>query len=283
METHFLMEKPCHKVTLCCMKGYKRKHQRSTMILNTLYVIFFLIEIGSSGVIFILLLVISAPYGKHYRHGWGTVILSRTAWIFMESPAFFVILILFIAGKSYTHAITLIFILLWQMHYIQRTFIYPFLLTRNKKNFPVIIAAMGFIFNIINGYINGYYLFFIYPHYPLSWLIDVRFITGFIIFITGFAINLHSDKILRELKSEADNSYKIPHRGLYRIISSPNYFGEIIEWIGWALLTWSPPGLVFALFTIANLLPRALSHHRWYRKTFPDYPRERKAIIPFLL
>jgi hypothetical protein len=59
--------------------------------------------------------------------------------------------------------------------------------------------------------------------------------------------------------------------------------GEIIEWCGWALATWTFAGAAFAFFTIANLLPRALSHHRWYREKFPDYPRERKAIIPGVL
>lgn len=42
-------------------------------------------------------------------------------------------------------------------------------------------------------------------------------------------------------------------------------------------------GLVFVLFTLANLVPRAINSHRWYRATFPDYPPERKAIVPFLL
>jgi hypothetical protein len=57
----------------------------------------------------------------------------------------------------------------------------------------------------------------------------------------------------------------------------------MIEWTGWAIATLSLPGLVFALWTAANLAPRALKHHAWYRKTFPDYPQSRKAIIPFVL
>ena len=48
------------------------------------------------------------------------------------------------------------------------------------------------------------------------------------------------------------------------------------------MLTWSPAGLVFFLWTAANLVPRARSHHRWYQERFPDYPRERKAVIPWL-
>ena len=33
----------------------------------------------------------------------------------------------------------------------------------------------------------------------------------------------------------------------------------------------------------ANLVPRALATHRWYRERFPDYPQDRKALIPFVL
>jgi protein-S-isoprenylcysteine O-methyltransferase Ste14 len=63
-------------------------------------------------------------------------------------------------------------------------------------------------------------------------------------------------------------------------VSSPNYLGEITIWLGWALATWSLPGLAFAFWTVANLLPRARANHTWYRQTFPDYPAERKALIP---
>jgi len=41
-----------------------------------------------------------------------------------------------------------------------------------------------------------------------------------------------------------------------------------------------PAGLAFAVWTIANLAPRARSNHKWYRETFPDYPENRKALLP---
>jgi hypothetical protein len=37
------------------------------------------------------------------------------------------------------------------------------------------------------------------------------------------------------------------------------------------------------VWTAANLIPRALGHHAWYRGHFADYPRARRAVIPFLL
>jgi len=45
---------------------------------------------------------------------------------------------------------------------------------------------------------------------------------------------------------------------------------------------WSLPALSFAIWTAANLGPRARTHHRWYQQTFADYPPERRALIPKL-
>ncbi|MBK7956741.1 MAG: DUF1295 domain-containing protein [Bacteroidetes bacterium] len=84
------------------------------------------------------------------------------------------------------------------------------------------------------------------------------------------------------MREEGDNKYYIPRGFLYRYISSPNYFGEMIEWIGFAVMSWSPAAAVFALWTIANLLPRAFANHRWYQEKFEDYPKERKAIFRLL-
>ena len=65
-------------------------------------------------------------------------------------------------------------------------------------------------------------------------------------------------------------------------MSCPNYLGELVEWAAWALLTGSLAGLSFFCFSAANLVPRARSHHRWYQSRFPDYPAQRKALLPGL-
>jgi steroid 5-alpha-reductase/3-oxo-5-alpha-steroid 4-dehydrogenase 1 len=161
--------------------------------------------------------------------------------------------------------------------------IFPFQLRGGTARMPLLIALFAFTFNLVNGYLNGRYLFQIGPHYPPEWLLDPRFIVGALLFAGGYIINRHADATLMRLRDSGEPGYKIPHGGLYRFISCPNYFGEVIEWSGWALATWSLPGLAFAVWTVANLVPRARSHHRWYRETFPDYPRERRAVIPFLL
>ena len=105
---------------------------------------------------------------------------------------------------------------------------------------------------------------------------------GVLLFLGGYALNQQSDIILRGLRAPGESGYRIPYGGAFGLVSCPNYFGELVEWLGWAMLTWSPAGLVFFLWTAANLVPRARSHHRWYQERFPDYPRDRKAVIPWL-
>ena len=36
--------------------------------------------------------------------------------------------------------------------------------------------------------------------------------------------------------------------GVHRYVRHPNYLGEIVQWTGWAIMTWSLAGLAFALF-----------------------------------
>jgi len=104
-----------------------------------------------------------------------------------------------------------------------------------------------------------------------------------LIFVAGAFINQRADHLLIHLRKPGETGYKVPRGFLFDYISCPNHFGEIVEWIGFAIMTWSLPGLSFAIWTAANLIPRALNHHEWYQETFDDYPKGRKAVIPSLV
>ena len=236
---------------------------------------------GVAAVTVVALCFLSAPYGRHARTGWGPTLPSRWAWVIMETPAALVIAACFAVRPPASPAAWIV-LALWEVHYVNRAFIFPFRMPAGDKPMPVSIAAMGAFFNLVNGYLNGRWLT-VFGHYELAWLADPRFLGGLVVMATGFVINLRADATLRRLRAPGDTTYKIPVGGLYRLISCPNYFGEILEWTGWAILTWSPAGASFAVWTAANLAPRAWTHHRWYRRQFPDYPRTRRALIPFVL
>ena len=96
-------------------------------------------------------------------------------------------------------------------------------------------------------------------------------------------INVSSDEKLIHLRKKSTSGYQIPRGGLFEKISCPNFFGEIVEWAGFAIICWSLPALSFFVWTFCNLVPRALAHHKWYRSNFSDYPPGRKAVFPFIL
>lgn len=251
------------------------------MNMNNLYFFSLVLIYGCAVAVFLLLFFVTAPYGKFNRHGWGPAIKAKWAWMIMELPSPVLMVVFFISSPG-QGPVGSLFLILWLLHYVHRTFVYPFSQSGGEKAYPVVVAAMAFVFNIFNGTANGYGIFH-QSGYHLSWFFSWQFIAGFIIFLAGFMINKISDEKLRRLRTGNPGEYVIPDGWLFRYISSPHYFGEIVEWGGWALLTWSLSGLAFFVFTFANLFPRAISSHKWYKAKFPGYPSERKAVIPFLV
>jgi hypothetical protein len=151
----------------------------------------------------------------------------------------------------------LVFLGMWEIHYVQRTFVFPLLLSSSSTPMPVSIAAMAVVFNSVNGCLQGGRLYRVSPGYAAGWLRDPRFLLGTALFFSGMAVNWHSDAVLRKLRRPGESGYKAPRGGLLRWVSCPNYVGEIVEWIGWAVAAWSLAGASFAFWTAANLVPRA--------------------------
>ncbi len=249
---------------------------RELTIYNGLLVGWFVLAV----VVFVALFFVAAPYGRHIRSGWGYTIGNKTGWVIMEAPAPIIFAVCFLSGSNTNTTAALIFLVFWEVHYLHRAFIYPFGLRGTSRRMPLAVMSFGFLFNMVNGYLNGRYIFAFSGGYAGEWLGDPRFIIGTVLFIVGFAINRRADRILRGLRQPGESGYRISYSRFYRWVSCPNYLGEIVIWIGWAVATWSLPGLAFAFWTLANLLPRARAHHNWYKEQFPDYPQERKALVP---
>jgi 3-oxo-5-alpha-steroid 4-dehydrogenase 1 len=110
---------------------------------------------------------------------------------------------------------------------------------------------------------------------------------GAALWLTGLLINVQADNILISLRKDKKKKgdYKIPRGGMFEYVSAANYFGEIVEWTGFAVASeFALPCVAFAVFTFANLFPRALAYHRFYLDRFPSYAKlNRKACIPFVV
>lgn len=224
-------------------------------------------------------------YGRYMKDNQKNTIDARLGWLIFESPQAFSFAIFFwlTASQTNINAATITLFALWQGHYIYRALIYPWRMKAGNKKFPMGSVYFGLVFNAANGFVNAYAVGHAEHLMTAEWLSDPRFIIGLVIAQIGWLINFHSDSILVNLRAPGETGYKIPQGGAFRYVSGANYLGEIILWCGWAIMSWTPAGLIFALFTIANLGPRALSHHQWYLDKFPDYPKSRKALIPGVL
>lgn len=247
---------------------------------------FFLLLMSLSAlVVFICLFFVNAGYGKMRASGWGPTINNKVAWVLMEAPVFFVMLYLWGISERRFETVPLIMFLLFEMHYFQRSFIFPFLM-KGKSTMPLVIMFLGMVFNMVNGYMQGHWLFYLAPAdmYTIDWLSSWQFIVGTILFLMGFIINLHSDHVIRHLRKPGDTNHYLPKKGLYRYVTSANYFGEILEWTGWAILTWSYAGAVFLWWTFANLVPRSNAVYKKYKDEFADEfdSKRLKRIFPFI-
>ncbi|GAB1396783.1 DUF1295 domain-containing protein [Saprospiraceae bacterium] len=232
-------------------------------------------------IIFIVLMFITAPYGRHSKTNWGPMVGNRLGWVVMEMVVLLVLWYFIFKGKNEQTSANVLIISMFTFHYFNRSFIFPLRLKTTGKKMPLAIMFMGIVFNIVSGFTFGYY-FGNLKVYENQWLTSPEFIIGTLIFVTGLIINWQSDALLIGLRKQDETGYKIPYGGLFKYVSCPNLLGETIEWGGFAILTWSLPGLAFFVWTFANLIPRAIAHHRWYKQHFSDYPEGRKAVIPFL-
>ncbi|PIE41406.1 MAG: 3-oxo-5-alpha-steroid 4-dehydrogenase [Gammaproteobacteria bacterium] len=232
----------------------------------------------------LLLLLVDAPYGRHQQAGWGPKINTRVGWVLMESPASLLFFFFYFSGENAGSTACIVLLVLWQLHYFHRSFVYPFQIkVKPGDKVPLIVILAGALYCGVNGYLNGSYVSTYGSHLAAGWTSDPRFWIGIVIFGFGYYLNKKSDQILRNLRKDKSEGYKIPYGFGFRYVSMPNYLGEIITWIGFSIAAWSLAGVSFVVFTMANLIPRALANHKWYLETFEDYPKDRKAIIPGLL
>nr|XP_032816197.1 3-oxo-5-alpha-steroid 4-dehydrogenase 1 isoform X1 [Petromyzon marinus] len=229
------------------------------------------------------------PYGRYASRSWGPGLPPRLAWVVQELPALAVPAWL-ICGESNPGDVypggpvvpwpNRVLLAMFIGHYFHRALIYPFLL-RGGKPMPCVPFLLALAFCTFNGYLQGRTLLTC-TRYPDGWLYDARFVAGAVLWLAGLLINLHSDHILRNLRKPGETGYKIPRGGMFEFVSGANFFGEMVEWLGFAIACCTLQAWAFSVFSITVIGPRSVHHHKWYLEKFEDYPKKRKAVIPFL-
>lgn len=235
-------------------------------------------------IVFIALYFVKAGYGIFRTKQWGGSINNKVAWVLMEAPVFIVMLYMWTSNGASTALPAFLAFLLFELHYFQRSFVFPLMMKGNSR-MPIAIMAMGIVFNVINGLLIGTSLF-VFPPSQFNegavYLTHPTVIAGIIVFFCGMGINIHSDHVIRHLRQPGDTRHYLPQKGFYRYVTSANYFGELVEWTGFALFCSTPAAWLFVVWTAANLVPRAAAIHKRYRKEFGDAVGNRKRVIPFI-
>ena len=235
-------------------------------------------------IVFIALYFVKAGYGIFRTKHWGFSINNKVAWVLMEAPVFIVILYMWTSNGASTALPAFLAFLLFELHYFQRSFVFPLMMKGNSR-MPIAIMAMGIVFNVINGLLIGTSLF-VFPPSQFNegavYLTHPTAIAGIIVFFCGMGINIHSDHVIRHLRQPGDTRHYLPQKGFYRYVTSANYFGELVEWTGFALFCSTPAAWLFVVWTAANLVPRAAAIHKRYREEFGDAVGNRKRVIPFV-
>lgn len=218
-------------------------------------------------------------YGRYMKEGQKNTVPALWGWLMFESPQVIAFAATFWLTAESPSPLAIGIFVVWQAHYVHRAILFPLRLNNRHKRFPIGGVVAGLLFNSINGFLNGWAVGHA-EHLTAAWMSDPRFAIGAAIMALGWLVNFHSDTTLINLRSDGSTGYKIPYGGAFRWVSAANYSGEIVMWTGFAIMVWTPAAASFAVFTVANLLPRGMAHHRWYLKTFEDYPKERWAVIP---
>jgi len=253
-------------------------------VLNLAFAYVVLIVIGG--------FIMQAPYGKLSEGDVGFNFSPKWGWFLMELPATLSFLIFYFSGKNSMETVPLIFLGIWLLHYGNRGFIFPLLMRvakGAKGSFSVLIVVAGWFVTSMHGYLNAVFIAELSDQFGNEWLSDPRFIIGMLIYFTGFILNVHSDSIVRNLRSKeeverGDKVYRIPQGGLFKYVTNASYLTELISFTGFAIATWNLGAVFVLLVSAANLVPRAFQQHKWYVEKFGDeYPKDRKVIVPFLI
>lgn len=235
--------------------------------------------------VFVALFFVEAGYGYLFNPKFGFPVPNKVGWVIMECPVFFAMAALWAMSDYAMEAAPLVLFLIFELHYFQRSFIFPMLMRGNSK-MPVGIVAMGALFNTLNAVMQGGWIFYYAPQmgYYDGWMSKPYIYIGIAVFLFGFITNLHSDYVIRHLRKPGDTKHYIPKGGMFKYVSSANYFGEFMEWVGFAIASWSWAGVVFAMWTFANLGPRSASLYKRYEREFGEEftSLKRKRIIPFI-
>lgn len=228
-------------------------------------------------------LAVATPYGRFATTSWGPNVPVRLGWLLMESPTI-VSFVAFLALQPHaTSPLALAVVLIWVVHYTNRWLVFPLLMRPQPGGtMALVVPLTGAPVTVLHAWFYAAWVGRLAPDVSWDRVLHPAFVIGAFLWALGFGLIVHSEHVLRSLRRAGGTGYSLPRAGAFRWVSSPHYLGELLAWLGLMIAAGAPGGLFMLSLTAANLVPRASATHSWYREHFPDYPPERKALLPFL-
>ncbi|XP_046836883.1 very-long-chain enoyl-CoA reductase [Vespa crabro] len=219
--------------------------------------------------------------------GWKTVFLVEYAgplivylWLYQRPWLFYGNV-----ENTKIHSVVNIAAICWTIHYAKRLLETLFVHRFSHATMP--------LRNLFKN-CSYYWLFAMYVAYHINHPLytppnQLYFYAGLVMFAVCELGNFFIHKALRNLRPAGTTVRKIPVATgnpwtvLFNVVSCPNYTYEIGSWIGFTIMTSCLPAGLFTLAGAYQMTMWALGKHRAYKKEFPQYPKDRKAIFPFIL
>lgn len=169
---------------------------------------------------------------------------------------------------------------MFTLHFIKREFETMFVHRFSNATMPLMnLFKNSGHYWILGGLFTGIELF--YPsHQTMTDMTTINILTA----VWAFAqlSNLTTHIILRNLRRPGTRERNIPRGYGFNLVSCPNYTFEILGWIAYSIIAQAYFGFFFTIVGAVQMALWAIKKHKAYRKEFPNYPRGRKILIPFV-
>lgn len=175
----------------------------------------------------------------------------------------------------------------WTLHYLKRILETLFVHRFSHATMPLMNLFKNCIYYW--GFASFVSYFNNHPLYTAPYFGELQVYVGLVGLIICELGNFSIHIALRNLRPAGSTERRIPKPTnnpftlMFNLVSCPNYTYEIGSWIFFTIMTQSVPSAMFTVIGGMQMIAWAKGKQRNYKKEFPNYPRNRKSIIPFFI
>ena len=114
---------------------------------------------------------------------------------------------------------------------------------------------------------------------------------GVALFVVGSLGNLYHHWLLATLRPASSSSapaaaadrvktYQVPTGGLFSMVAMPHYLFELVAWLGIAVASQHLNAFLVFSAMASYLAGRSVASSRWNAANIPNYPRDRRHLVP---